>query len=156
MLESDRKIIITKVRLMFGIIVIGHAQFSNELVKATEHILGPQEKLTAVSMLPDDEAETKRQELQILINALRGDGGVVILTDMFGGTPSNLAISFLEANNIEVIAGVNLPMLIKLLSVRPHHSLVNAVKLAVDAGREYIVMATSLLASDHHRKVTSK
>jgi PTS system mannose-specific IIA component len=140
---------------MLGIIIMGHANLSHELIQAAEHILGPQEQLVGISILPEDDPEAKRQELCTIIAQLNTGSGVVILTDMFGGTPSNLAISCLEEGLVEVIAGVNLPMLVKLIDVRSDHSLAQATKLAAEAGKHYIKVATELLPTRQHVKTAS-
>ena len=133
---------------MIGMVLVTHGRLAEELVAALEHVVGPQRNLAAVGIGPDDDMEERRME--IMENAVKADegDGVVVLTDMFGGTPSNLAISIMDKANVEVIAGVNLPMLIKLASVRESEALADAVTSAREAGRKYINIASQLLAKD--------
>ncbi len=130
---------------MIGMVLVTHGRLAEELINALEHVVGPQTNVGAVCIGPDDDMEQRRAEiLDRAANADEGDG-VVLLTDMFGGTPSNLAISVMEKANVEVIAGVNLPMLVKLASVRGARSLADAVDDAQEAGRKYISVASKLL-----------
>jgi PTS system mannose-specific IIA component len=131
---------------MIGLVLVTHGRLAEELVSALEHVVGPQTNVACVCIGPDDDMEIRRNE--ILENAIKADegDGAVLLTDMFGGTPSNLAISVMDKANIEVIAGVNLPMLIKLASVREKETLKQAIVSAQDAGRKYINIASQLLA----------
>jgi PTS system mannose-specific IIA component len=131
---------------MIGMILVTHGRLAEELVAALEHVVGPQTDIATVCIGPDDDMEERR--VHILENVAKADkgNGVVLLTDMFGGTPSNLAISIMEKANVEVIAGVNLPMLIKLATVRETESLSDAVASAQEAGRKYINVASNLLA----------
>ncbi len=133
---------------MIGMVLVTHGRLAEELIAALEHVVGPQPNVTAVCIGPDDDMEQRRRE--ILERAAKADegAGVVLLTDMFGGTPSNLAISVMDKANVEVIAGVNLPMLIKLASVRKTEKLSDAVQSAQDAGRKYINIASQLLSQD--------
>ena len=117
---------------MIGLLLVTHGRLAQEFISAMEHVVGPQPNVAAICLGPDDDT---------------GDG-VVILTDMFGGTPSNLAISVLDQAKVEVIAGANLPMLIKLASVRQSASLASAVAQAQEAGRKYINVASQLLAGE--------
>ena len=133
---------------MIGMVLVTHGRLAEELIAALEHVVGPQPNVTAVCIGPDDDMEQRRAEiLESVSKADEGDG-VVLLTDMFGGTPSNLAISVMEKANVEVLAGVNLPMLIKLASVRKTEKLADAVQSAQEAGRKYINIASQLLAQD--------
>jgi PTS system mannose-specific IIA component len=134
---------------MIGMVLVTHGRLAQELVAALEHVVGAQPNIASVSIGPDDDMERRRRD--ILESAQRVDDGtgVVVLTDMFGGTPSNLAISIMDKANIEVIAGVNLPMLIKLASVRKTEKLAGAVASAQEAGRKYINVASRLLAQDN-------
>ena len=133
---------------MIGMVLVTHGRLAEELISALEHVVGPQPNVTAVCIGPDDDMEQRRKEiLERTAKADEGDG-VVLLTDMFGGTPSNLAISVMDKANVEVIAGVNLPMLIKLASVRKTEKLSDAVKSAQEAGRKYINIASQLLSQD--------
>ena len=130
---------------MIGLVIVTHGRLADEFVSALEHVVGPQKLLETVCIGPDDNMETRRQDILSAVgNADTGDG-VIVLTDMFGGTPSNLAISILEEANIEVIAGVNLPLLVKLASVRKSADMPTAVAEARDAGRKYIKLASNLL-----------
>ena len=133
---------------MIGMVLVTHGRLAEELVAALEHVVGPQRNLAAVGIGPDDDMEERRME--IMENAVKADegDGVVVLTDMFGGTPSNLAISVLDKDRVEVIAGINLPMLIKLTGLRSTASLAEAVTQAQLAGRKYINVASQLLDSD--------
>ena len=133
---------------MIGMVLVTHGRLADELISALEHVVGPQPNVSAVCIGPDDDMEKRRAE--ILDSAAKADegDGVVLLTDMFGGTPSNLAISVMDKANVEVIAGVNLPMLIKLASVRKTDPLAEAVERAQEAGRKYINIASKLLAQD--------
>jgi PTS system mannose-specific IIA component len=133
---------------MIGIVIIAHAGLATEFRAALEHVVGPQSQLEALSIGPEDDVEQRRRQLIEIVRGVDGGDGVVILTDMFGGTPSNLAISVMEDTGAEVLAGVNLPMLIRLASVRKDKSLVQAVGLAKDAGRKYISVASQVLAGE--------
>lgn len=133
---------------MIGLVIVTHGRLGAELISALEHVVGPQVNITAVCIGPDDDMEQRRtQILDSVANAEEGNG-VVLLTDMFGGTPSNLAISIMDRANVEVIAGVNLPMLIKLASVRQTESLEEAAQSAQEAGRKYINIASRLLTQE--------
>jgi PTS system mannose-specific IIA component len=128
-------------------VLVTHGRLGAEFIAALEHIVGPQKNAAAVSIGPDDDIERRRQEIIDKVAAVDDGDGVVLLTDMFGGTPSNLAISVLDRGNVEVVAGVNLPMLIKLARVRADKKLPEAVALAQEAGRKYINVASKLLAA---------
>jgi PTS system mannose-specific IIA component len=131
---------------MIGLVLVTHGRLAQEFIAAMEHVVGPQENVAAICIGPEDDMEKRRKEiLDSVAQAEEGDG-VVLLTDMFGGTPSNLAISVLDKGKVEVIAGVNLPMLIKLASVRSKENLRKAVAQAQEAGRKYINVASQLLA----------
>ena len=130
---------------MIGVVLVTHGRLAQEFIDALEHVVGPQKNMAAICIGPEDDIEARRQEiLDSVARAEEGDG-VVLLTDMFGGTPSNLAISVLDQGQVEVIAGVNLPMLIKLASLRNRESLASAVAQAQQAGRKYINVASQLL-----------
>ncbi|MFO1058458.1 MAG: PTS sugar transporter subunit IIA [Dongiaceae bacterium] len=135
---------------MIGMVLVTHGRLAAEFVAALEHVVGPQQRVATVCIGPDDDMEQRRRE--ILENVARVDDGdgVVLLTDMFGGTPSNLAISVLDRARVEVIAGVNLPMLIKLARIRGEENLATAVAHAQEAGRKYINVASQLLADGNH------
>ncbi|NQV84076.1 MAG: PTS sugar transporter subunit IIA [Rhodospirillales bacterium] len=133
---------------MIGMVLVTHGRLAEELVAALEHVVGEQPNVISVCIGPDDDMEQRRAE--ILDSAAKADegDGVVLLTDMFGGTPSNLAISVMDKANVEIIAGVNLPMLIKLASVRKTESLAEAIESAQQAGRKYINIASKLLSQE--------
>jgi len=130
---------------MIGLVLVTHGRLAAELIGALEHVVGPQENVNAVCIGPDDDMERRRTDILDSIERADSGDGVILLTDMFGGTPSNLAISVMEKANVEVIAGVNLPMLIKLASVRATEPLNTAAEHAADAGRKYINIASQLL-----------
>jgi PTS system mannose-specific IIA component len=133
---------------MIGIVLVTHGRLAEEFVAATEHVVGKQEAMRSICIGPDDDMEQRRTEIIDAVALVDQSEGVVVLTDMFGGTPSNLAISIMDEERVEVIAGVNLPMLIKLASVRAEKPLADAVSCAQEAGRKYINVASSLLADD--------
>ncbi|MGF1560895.1 MAG: PTS sugar transporter subunit IIA [Geminicoccaceae bacterium] len=133
---------------MIGLVLVTHGRLAEEFVAATEHVVGPQQALLAICIGPDDDMEQRRRDIVKAVERVDSGQGVILLTDMFGGTPSNLAISLLDRPKLEVIAGVNLPMLIKLASVREHDELANAVASAQEAGRKYINIARQLLSVD--------
>jgi PTS system mannose-specific IIA component len=133
---------------MIGLVLVTHGRLAQEFVAAMEHVVGRQEQIRAISIEAEDDVEERRVDIIQAVAEVDSGDGVVILTDMFGGTPSNLAISTMDRPGIEVIAGINLPMLIKLASVRDGESLIDAVKAAQDAGRKYINVASQLLAVD--------
>lgn len=130
---------------MIGMVLVTHGRLAVEFRAALEHVVGAQERIETISIGPDDDVEQRRQDILAAVKKVGGGPGVILLTDMFGGTPSNLAISFMEAGKVEVIAGVNLPMLIKLVSVRGEMPLAEAVGAAQDAGRKYINVASQVL-----------
>jgi PTS system mannose-specific IIA component len=133
---------------MIGMVLVTHGRLADELVAALEHVVGPQPNVSTVCIGPDDDMEQRRRDILEQVGKVDDGAGVVVLTDMFGGTPSNLAISIMDKAKVEVIAGVNLPMLIKLASVRHHENLVDAVASAQEAGRKYINVASRLLSQD--------
>lgn len=131
---------------MIGMVLVTHGRLARDFLDALEHIVGAQDNVAAVCIGPDDDMEQRRREIIDGVAACDQGGGVVVLTDMFGGTPSNLAISVLDPGRVEVIAGLNLPMLIKLTSLRGKAELAAAVSQAQDAGRKYITVASQILA----------
>ncbi len=133
---------------MIGLVLVTHGRLALELVAALEHVVGPQETIATVCIGPDDDMEQRRQEIVTKTADVNLGDGVIVLTDMFGGTPSNLAISIMEKSEVEVIAGVNLPMLIKLASIRGSHAIDDAATEAQDAGRKYINIASQLLKNE--------
>jgi PTS system mannose-specific IIA component len=130
---------------MIGLVVVTHGRLADEFIAAAEHVVGPMDAVQAVCIGPDDDMDARRKEIIGAVRDCDQGAGVVILTDMFGGTPSNLAISVMGAGKIEVIAGVNLPMMIKLAEVRGRLSLAEAAMAAQEAGRKYISVASALL-----------
>lgn len=133
---------------MIGLVIVTHGRLAAEFVFAMEHVVGPQPMVEAVCIGPDDDMEVRRADIQKAAQAVDDGVGVIILTDMFGGTPSNLSISLLKEDAVEVIAGVNLPMLIRLASVRRNKSLCEAVAAAQSAGQKYIHVASQLLSAE--------
>lgn len=131
---------------MIGIVLVTHGQLANAFRAALEHVVGHQDQIETISIGPDDDIEQRRRDIVTAIKHVDTGAGVAVLTDMFGGTPSNLAISVMNGANIEVVAGINLPMLIKLASVRDTASLDQAVVQAQDAGRKYIYIASRVLS----------
>jgi mannose PTS system EIIA component len=130
---------------MIGIVVVCHGRLADEFVAALEHIVGPQQNAAAVCIGADDDMELRRHDILDSVAKVDDGDGVAVLTDMFGGTPSNLALSVMGQANVEVVAGVNLPMLIRLASIRGNCSLTDAVASAQEAGRKYISVASNLL-----------
>jgi len=140
---------------MIGLVIVTHGRLANEFLAALEHVVGPQRNVVTISIGPDDDMELRRQDILDARASVDTGEGVIVLTDMFGGTPSNLAISIMDGNvtgkqrgTVEVIAGVNLPMLIKLASVRNDCTIEQAVEAAQEAGRKYINVASALLKQD--------
>lgn len=133
---------------MIGLILVTHGHLAEQFLHAMEHVVGPQQSVVTVCIGPNDNMEERRQEIADAIPEVDHGSGVVILTDLFGGTPSNLAISLLDAGKVEVIAGINLPMLIRLAGARKKMNIVDAVEAAQEAGRNYITVASELLGED--------
>lgn len=132
---------------MIGLVLVTHGRLAEEFVTAMEHVVGPQKSVATVCIGPNDDMEERRREIAQAIVAVDTGAGAIILTDLFGGTPSNLAISLLEEGRVEVIAGVNLPMLIRLESARRLMNVRDAVCAAKDAGQKYISVASELLGT---------
>ncbi len=130
---------------MIGIVLVTHGNLAVEFLSALEHIVGPQRNVMTVCIGADDDLEQRRAEVLESIAQVDKGAGVVLLTDMFGGTPCNLAISAMDQAHVEVIAGVNLPMLVRLASIRERVALADAVVSAQEAGRKYINVASRLL-----------
>jgi PTS system mannose-specific IIA component len=130
---------------MIGLVLVTHGRLAVEFRAALEHVVGAQTQIETVSIGPDDDVERRRQDILDAVQRVSDGSGVILLTDMFGGTPSNLAISVMEPGKVEVIAGVNLPMLIKLASVRGEKPIAAALTDAQDAGRKYINVASEVL-----------
>ncbi|MFQ5348177.1 MAG: PTS sugar transporter subunit IIA [Rhodothalassiaceae bacterium] len=133
---------------MIGLVLVTHGRLAEEFVAAMEHVVGHQEQVRAIAIGPDDDMEERRLEIVAAVEEVDSGDGVILLTDMFGGTPSNLAISMLGKGNIEVVAGINLPMLIKLASVRESGDLAEVVAAAQEAGRRYINVASRVLSGE--------
>ncbi len=127
-------------------VLVTHGELATQFRAALEHVVGPQQQVATVSIGPDDDIERRRGDIIDAVSEVDSGSGVVLLTDMFGGTPSNLAISVMNGAHVEVVAGINLPMLIKLASVREAASLEQAVIQAQDAGRKYIYVASRVLS----------
>ena len=130
---------------MIGLVLVTHGRLAEEFVHALEHIVGRQDMVAAVSIGPEDKMEVRRADIAAAVKSVDSGEGVIILTDMFGGTPSNLAISLLEEGRVEVVAGLNLPMLVKLVRVRKEANLHKCAAAAQDAGRKYINIASQIL-----------
>ncbi|MFC3097292.1 MULTISPECIES: PTS sugar transporter subunit IIA [Alteraurantiacibacter] len=133
---------------MIGMILVTHGRLAEEFVNAMEHVVGAQADVATVCIGPNDDMEQRREEIAAAIDLVDTGQGAVILTDLFGGTPSNLAISLLERGRTEVIAGINLPMLIRLAGARKELDLPHAAAAARDAGRNYITLASEFLGQD--------
>jgi PTS system mannose-specific IIA component len=133
---------------MIGMILVTHGRLAEEFVHAMEHVVGEQPDVATVCIGPNDDMEARRREIASAIKRVDTGSGAVILTDLFGGTPSNLAISLLKTGKTEVIAGINLPMLIRLAGARKSMELSAAVAAARDAGRNYITIASEFLGQD--------
>lgn len=130
---------------MIGLVLVTHGRLAAEFVTAMEHVVGPQTAIEAICIGPDDDMESRRTDIARAVKAVDDGSGVILLTDLFGGTPSNLAISLMEPGRIEVIAGINLPMLIRLEGARKMMKIKAAVAAARDAGRKYISVASEVL-----------
>ena len=131
---------------MIGLVIVTHGLLAIELKHSAEHVVGQQDNLETVCIGPDDDMELRREDIRLAVKKVDSKNGVILLTDMFGGTPSNLAISMLREGKVEVLAGVNLPMLIKLAEARKDTSLSNAAQKAKEAGQRYIAIASQILA----------
>jgi PTS system mannose-specific IIA component len=130
---------------MIGLVLVTHGRLAAEFVRAMEHVVGPQQRIEAICIGPEDDMEMRRDDIAAAIAAADDGTGVIILTDLFGGTPSNLAISLMKSERVEVIAGVNLPMLIRLEGARKTMDVRAAVAAAKEAGRKYISVASEIL-----------
>ncbi|WP_150290732.1 PTS sugar transporter subunit IIA [Sphingobium estronivorans] len=132
---------------MIGLVLVTHGALATEFVVAMEHVVGPQQQIETICIGPEDDMEMRRADIANAVARVNDGSGVILLTDLFGGTPSNLAISLLKAGEIEVIAGINLPMLIRLESARKIMDVRQAVAAAREAGQKYISVASELLGS---------
>lgn len=130
---------------MIGLVLVTHGNLADEFVAAMQHVVGKQEQIATVCIGPEDDMEMRRDEILKKVEDVNDGNGVVVLTDMFGGTPSNLAISIMDRAKVEILAGVNLPMLIKIASLRKEKDLKNTVGGAQEAGKKYINVASQLL-----------
>lgn len=133
---------------MIGMVLVTHGNLADEFVSAMEHVVGKQPALATICIGPSDDMEQRRSEIASAVGDVNDGTGVVILTDLFGGTPSNLAISLMEAGHVEVIAGINLPMLIRLAEARKKKTIMKAVTAARDAGKNYITIASEFLGQE--------
>ena len=133
---------------MIGLVIVTHGGLAREFLSAMEHVVGPQTGVVPICIDADDDMDARRRDILSAVNTVQQGDGVIVLTDMFGGTPSNLAISVMEQTGAEVIAGLNLPMLIKLGSLRQRENLEACVAHAQDAGRKYISVASYVLAGE--------
>ena len=132
---------------MIGLVLVTHGRLAEEFLTAMIHVVGPQDRVATIAIGPDDDMEERRADIASAIATTDAGRGVIVLTDLFGGTPSNLAISLMERGRVEVIAGMNLPMLIRLGSARKSMKVVDAVAAAREAGRKYISVASEVLGS---------
>ena len=142
--RSEKQI---KGTIMIGLVLVTHGNLANEFISAMQHVVGKQEQIAPVCIGPEDDMEMRRAEILKKVSEVNDGSGVVVLTDMFGGTPSNLAISIMDKAKVEIIAGVNLPMLIKLASLRKDKNLKETVEGAQEAGKKYINIASQLLGA---------
>jgi PTS system mannose-specific IIA component len=131
---------------MIGLLLVTHGNLASEFRSALEHVVGPQRQIESVTIGPDDDIEHCRNDIIAAVQRVDSGDGVAILTDMFGGTPSNLAISVMSRPKVEVLAGINLPMLVKFAKVRENSTLAEAVNAAQEAGRKYCTIASRVLA----------
>ena len=133
---------------MIGLVLVTHGRLALEFIHALEQVVGKQSQMEAVCIGPDDKMDTRRSDIATAIGKVNSGQGVIILTDMFGGTPSNLSISLLQEGQVEVVAGLNLPMLVKLSRIRKDYPLLKAATSAQDAGRKYINIASQVLQGE--------
>ena len=132
---------------MIGLVLVAHGSLAEEFLAAMQYVVGPQKQIAAVGLFPKDDIQKRREEILQKVHEVDDGSGVIVLTDMFGGTPSNLSISIIEQGHVEVLAGLNLPMLIKLSGLREDAGLKEAVEAAQDAGKKYITIASKFLGS---------
>ena len=131
---------------MIGLVLVTHGRLAVEFRAALEHVVGAQTQIETISIDPDDDVERRRKDILAAVDRVSDGSGVIVLTDMFGGTPSNLAISVMSRPNVEVLAGINMPMLVKFAKVRDECPLADAVVAAQTAGRKYVTIASRILA----------
>ena len=132
---------------MIGLVLVAHGALGEEFLSAMQYVVGPQKRIATVGLFPKDDIQKRREEILQKVHEVDDGSGVIVLTDMFGGTPSNLSISIIGQSHVEVLAGLNLPMLIKLSGLRETASLKEAVEAAQDAGKKYITIASKFLGS---------
>ena len=137
---------------MIGIVIVSHSNIAVEFLSVLEHIVVKQENIEAISIFPNDDVEKKRKEIIKSIKKVDRDKGVIVLTDMFGGTPSNLAISVMDEEKVEVVAGVNLPMLIKISSLRNECNIKELIKISQESGRKYMNVASAFFGESTNCK----
>ena len=130
---------------MIGLVLVTHGNLAKEFLSAMQHVVGAQQQVDTVCIGPEDDMEMRRKEIMEKVNQTNSGEGVILLTDMFGGTPSNLALSVMDRANVEILAGINLPMLIKIASLRKDKNLKDTVDGAQEAGKKYITAASQLL-----------
>ncbi|MBQ9236060.1 MAG: PTS sugar transporter subunit IIA [Alphaproteobacteria bacterium] len=130
---------------MIGLVLVTHGNLAKEFLSAMQHVVGMQQQIDTVCIGPEDDMEMRRNEIMEKVNQTNSGEGVILLTDMFGGTPSNLALSIMDRANVEILAGINLPMLIKIAGLRKENNLKKTVEGAQDAGKKYITVASQLL-----------
>ena len=133
---------------MIGIVIVSHSNIASEFLSVLEHIVGKQENIEAISIFPNDDVEKKRGQIINAIKNVDQKRGVIVLTDMFGGTPSNLAISVMNEENVEVVAGVNLPMLIKISALREKCDMKELIKRSQESGRKYMNVASAFFGEE--------
>jgi PTS system mannose-specific IIA component len=134
---------------MIGIIIVTHGNLALELKSAMEHILGVQKNIEIICISSDDDLDERKNDIKSSIKKIDNNNGIVMLTDMFGGTPSNLAISFLKTGKIEIISGVNLPMLVKLIGLRDSNDLNRVAQETKDSAQKYISIASEILSENN-------
>ena len=132
---------------MIGLVLVTHGNLANEFISAMQHVVGHQAQVAGVCIGPEDDMEMRRNEILEKVNEVDSGDGVVLLTDMFGGTPSNLALSMMDRANVEILAGINLPMLIKIATLRKEKNMKETVEGAQEAGKKYINIASQLLGN---------
>ncbi len=133
---------------MIGIIVVTHGGLAQELVAITQHVVGQVDGVRSIGVGPDDDLEKRRAEIREAVAAVDAGAGVIIVTDMFGGTPANLAATQQVKGRVEVLAGANLPMMIRLMESRETLGVVEAAEAACEAGRRFIAVASGGLNGD--------
>ena len=136
---------------MIGLVIVTHGHLADELINAMEHVVGPQKNVAPICVAADDNVEERHSDIYKAVETVRTEKGVLVMTDMFGGTPSNLAVSIVNKGRLEIIAGVNLPMLVKFASCRDNSDLQECVEKVQNAGRKYISIVTQLNFQDRNR-----